>query len=306
MSKPGIVRGSYKRGWGVATLSLFCIGLLAWFVSPAQAGPLSERVVFVAPRDTMPKIYICRSDGRDLQLLTKVPGSQIQPSYSEANQRFYFVQFEDRRERIVSVDSEGDDLQIHVESPSRAYYPDPSPDGKKLIFSTDRWGASELAEVDLASGKVTRMTYDQATNTYPRYSPDGAQVVYLSRRHGQSELYLRTLATGEVERLTQTPFEEGPASWSPDGKRLIATQLKPPRQRSYLLEIDLPSGQHRTLLPDTPRVQNPVYSKDGALVVFLHDQVLWTYDPADTKPQQFTLRGEFAPEFVKWIEFPLP
>lgn len=295
-----------RRGRGVKTLGLFCIGVLIAALRPAWGGPLSERVVFVAASNRLPKIFICRSDGRDLQRLSKVPGPQLQPSFSQADQRFYFVQPIERRERIVSVDAQGEELRVHTEGVSTARYPDPSPDGKSLIFSTDKWGSLELAQLELASGSITRLTYDQGTNTYPRYSPDGTRVVYLSRRHGQSELYLRTLATGEVQRLTETPFEEGPASWNPDGRRLIATQLKPPRLRSYLLEIDLRNQTHRTLLPDLPRVQNPVYSKDGALIVFVRDQVLWTYDPADTKPQQFPLKGQFAPEFVRWIEFPLP
>ncbi len=275
-------------------------------INPALAGPLSERIVFVSQLNGIPKIYICRSDGRDLQRLSRSQGSQLQPCYSSANQRFYFVSLDERKEHIVSVDLEGEDLQVLTESTSTARYPDVSTDGKTLIYSTDKWGALELAQLDLASGVSKRLTYDQAANTYPRYSPDGSKVLYLSRRHGQSELYLLTLATGDTERLTFTPFEEGPGNWRPDGRRIIASQLKPPRRRNNLLEIDLQDGQHRALLQEYQGVRNPIYSKDGTLVAFIRNDSLWTYDPADTKAQPFPLRGNFSPEFVRWIEFPLP
>ena len=185
-----------KRGWGVATLSLFSCFLLLT-LGPAVGGPLSERVVFVAPSNDMPKIYICRSDGRDLKRLSKLAGPQLQPSYSPVTGRFYFVRpGEKRREQIVSVNSEGEDLLIHTEGVFSARYPEPSPDGERLLFSTDMWGSLELAQLELATGGITRLTYDQATNTWPRYSPDGRQVVYLSRAHGQAELYLLTPSTG--------------------------------------------------------------------------------------------------------------
>lgn len=289
------------------TLSLFCMVALLIALTPALAGPLSERVVFVSQLNGMPKIYICRSDGRDLQRLSKTPGPQLQPCYSPVNQRFYFVALDERKERLVSVDLEGEDLQFLTDSKSTARYPDVSTDGKTLIYSTDKWGSLELAQLDLVSGVSKRLTYDQASNTYPRYSPDGSKVLYLSRRHGQGELYLLTLSSGETERLTFTPFDEGPGSWRPDGRRIIASQLKPPRRQNNLLEIDLENGLHRNLLQNESRgVQNPIYSKDGTLVVFVRNQTLWTYDPADTKAHPFPLRGNFSPEFVRWIEFPLP
>jgi TolB protein len=285
------------------TLSLFCFWLS---FSAAMAGPLSERLVFVAPVNGMAKVFLCRIDGRDLQRLSKTPGPQLEPFFSEARQRFFFVREIDRQHQIYSVDIEGEDLTAHTDGLSQARHPHVSPDGRKLIFSTDKWGAFELAEIDLEDGSSRRLTYDQAINLYPRYSPDGTSVLYLSRRHGQAELYLLDPATGATRRLTQSPFDEGPGSWRPDGKRIVATRVLPPRLRTKLLELDLESGVERLLLPDLHPIRSPVYSTDGTLIVFAKDQALFTYDPSDTAALPFPLRGQLGPDYVQWVEFPLP
>ena len=291
-----------RRGWGLATFGLFCFCLLG----RAGAGPLSERLIFVAPVNEIEKVFLCRIDGRDLQRLTRVPGEQLQPFFSEALQRFFFVRIIDRRQQIYSVDIEGDDLRAHTEGVAQSRHPCVSADGQRLIYTTDRWGAYELAEMDLATGEITRVTYDQSINTYPRYSPDGNSVLFLTRRNGQSDLYLRDLASGDLRRLTETPFDEGPASWRPDGRRVVATRAVPPRLRIKLIEIDLETDQERILLPETSPAQFPMYSKDGTQIVFVRNQAIFTYDPSDTAALPFPIRGQLNPGYVQWVEFPLP
>jgi Tol biopolymer transport system component len=295
--------GRNRRGWGLATLGLFCFCL---FAQPGAAGPLSERLVFVAPVHGLAKIFLCRPDGRDLHRLTRTPGEQLEPYYCEALQRFFFVRTIDRRQQIFSVDREGEDLRQHTGGVFQSRYPHLRADGKKMVYATDKWGAFELAEQDLDSGESTRLTYDQAINIYPRYSPDGTAVLYLSRRHGQSELYLRDLASGDTRQLTQTPFDEGPANWRPDGRRIVATRITPPRMLSKLLEIDLSSQVERVLLPEVSPARFPVYSKDGSLIVFVKDQAIFSYDPSDTAALPFPMRGQLNPEFVQWADVPLP
>lgn len=286
----------------------FIFGLFCFmaFTRPVTAGPLSERLVFVASLRGLSKIYLCRIDSRDVQRLSKVEGDQFDPTFSEALQRFFFVRQIDRRSQIYSVNLEGEDLRAHTEGVSQARYPHVSPDGKTLIYSTDKWGAFELAELDITSGVSTRLTYDQGISTYPRYSPDGKKILFLTRRHGQAELYLRERLTGDNQRLTHTPFDEGPGSWHPDGKKIIATRVVPPRRQTKLLELDLERQTERILLPELHATRWPSYSKDGTLITYVRNEAIFTYDSSDTVPAQFPLRGQLSPNYVLWVEYPLP
>ncbi len=280
---------------------LFCLLALS-----ASAGPLSERILFVSPVHNRWKLFICRSDGRDLVRLTSVKGDQLDPHFSPALGRVFFVRPVRGRDQICSVDLEGDDFQVHVQGVFHARNPHVHPSGKKLVFSTDKWAQFELAEWDLESEKLTRLTYGEALATHPRYSPDGNSILFLSRRHGQSELYLMTPENGEYRRLTNSPFHEGPGSWSPDGSRVIATRVMPPKKRTRLLELQLEGATERLLLHKTEQLQAPTYSADGSQIMFLLHEELMTYHTSDTAPKLFPLRGTMAPQSVQWITIPLP
>lgn len=252
------------------------------------------------------KLFVCRSDGRDLVRLTSARGDQLDPYYSQSLGRVFFVRPVRGREQICSVDLEGDDLTTHVEGVFHARHPHVDPSGQKLVFSTNKWGQFELAELDLQSQEMKRLTYGEALATHPRYAPDGKSILYLSSRHGQSELYLLNPESRGFTRLTHSPFHEGPGQWSPDGRRIIATRVMPPKKRTRLLELDLESGTERLLLHKTEQLESPTYSADGSQIMFILDDELMTYDTSDTTPTLFPLKGKMAPRSVQWITVPLP
>lgn len=284
----------------------FFLFLFLFSLAPLEAGPLSERVIFTASRNRFPKLYICRSDGRDLRRFSDQLGTQTDPSYSRALNRVFYVRNFKGRDQVCSVDEEGEDFRLEVDLRANARCPDVSPDGQKLLFITDMWGAYELAEMDLKSRRVERLTYDQGINTYPAYSPDGTRIVFLSRRSGQSELYLLDLETERTRRLTDTPFHKGIPAWNPSGSRVVSTEAVPPELKSVLFELDLETDKIRYLLPRTRDVSAPTYSVDGTQILFVEEDTLFTFDPSDTTALPFPLKGNLYPEQAIWVEFPLP
>lgn len=291
----------------IRVLGRFFVVLLSLLlIRPTSAGPLSERVLLVAPRSRMNKLYICRPDGRDLRRFCKQPGTQTEPALSTTLKRVFYVRQNKRYSEICSADLSGEDFRVELSMRANARNPAPSPDGKRLALSTDLWGAYELAELDLQTGQLHRLTYNQGINTHPQYSPDGERLLFLGRRHGGSQLYLLTLQNKALEQLTDSPFNKGRPSWNPEGTRVVATEALPPKLWSALFELDLSSRKKRFLLPKTRNVSVPSYSVDGTQILFIEQDTLYTFDPADTTAQPFPLRGELYPEDAVWVNFPLP
>jgi Tol biopolymer transport system component len=284
----------------------FVFLLLLTLGRPASAGPLSERILLVAPTNGLSKIYVCRPDGKDLRRFSRVPGDQTQPRYSNKLQRIFYVRPHKGISQICSVDVEGRDFKVELAMESNTLNPDVSPDGQTLLFSTDLWGPYELAELDLKSREIRRLTYDQGINTYPRYSPDGQSILFLSRRNGASQVYLLERHNHALRALTESPFNKGKPSWNPAGTRIISTEAKPPRFHSVLFELDLATGKKRFLLPKIRKVSAPTYSADGSQVLFIEQERLLTFDPADTTALEFPLRGTLFPVDACWVTFPLP
>lgn len=284
---------------------VFVVALLA-LALPVQAGPLSERVLLVAPVNGLDKLFICRPDGRDLRRFSSQRGDQTSPTYSRTLERVFYVRPYKGRSQICSVDLEGGDFKLEVALNAEARYPDVSPDGSKVVFASDLWGAMELAELDRESGEVKRLTYDQTVNTHPRYSPDGEEILFLSHRTGRAELFLFTPRQPAFRQLTDTPFSKGAPAWNPTGTRIVYTEAIPPKLRSALVELDLESGKRRFLLPKTRNVGHPKYSADGSQIIFVEAFTLYTFDPADTTALDFPIRGELNPLEAIWVTFPLP
>lgn len=289
-------------------LGLFLYGFLVLsLMAPTEAGPLSEKVLIVSEKRGLNKLYICRSDGKDLRRFCKQPGHQLQPHYSSALDRVFFVRLDSkRREQICSVNSKGKDFKVELSTRGRASYPCVSPDGKKLLCSTDRWGALELAELDLETKKLERLTYDQGVNTHAKYSPDGTQILFLSRRNGISQIYITDRAAENFKLVDQSLFHKGAPAWNPAGTRVVSTESLPPQLTSVLFEVDLETQKKRFLLPKNHNVSDPTYSSDGTQILFIEEDTLFTFDPADTTAHPFPLRGNLFPKDALWVEFPLP
>ncbi len=290
----------------LALTLLFGLSLILALAAHAGAGPLSERVFFVARVSGFKKIYLSRPDGRDLRRLTPDLGHQTDPTFSQALERVFYVRLYKGRHQICSVNLEGENFRVEVELHAEALFPDVSQDGHRLVFVTDMWGAFELAEMDLVSREITRLTYDQTVNLYPKYSPSGHDILFTSLRTGHSELFLLKRETGGFQQLTDTPFSKGAGEWSPDGRRVVSTERIPPRLWSTLFELDLESGKTRRLLPATQHVALPSYSPDGTQILFLQQETLFTHDPSDTVAVPFPVRGNLQPSEASWSRVPLP
>lgn len=260
----------------------------------------------VARQNGFDKLFVCRPDGRDLHRLTPQLGHQAMPCYSADLQRVFYVRYQKSRYEICSVGLDGDDFKLEVSLQADALYPDVSSDGKRILLSTNLWGAMELAEFDRDSRTLHRLTYDQTINTFGKYSPDGESILFQSLRTGHPELFLYHKDGPGFEQITDSGFGKGSGSWSPDGKRIVSTEALPPKFRSVLFEIDLASGKKRYLLPKSHNVSHASYSPDGTHILFIEQETLYTFDPADTRALPFPIRGNLKPSDAIWVSVPLP
>ncbi|MGY6518466.1 MAG: amidohydrolase family protein [Lysobacteraceae bacterium] len=158
-----------------------------------------------------------------------------------------------------------------------------TPDSNEVVV----WAQGQLWRVDIASGQPRRIPFtvdvDMRVTAAPRArqtlddgdfqprmirdvatSPDGRTVVF----HAVGALYTRSLPGGTPRRLTgeQGVFEYQPA-FSPDGSRLLYTTWSD-QDMGAIHEIDLASGQRRTLTTQKGFYYGPRYANDGSMIVY--------------------------------------
>lgn len=158
-----------------------------------------------------------------------------------------------------------------------------TPDAKSVVV----WAQGRLWRVDMASGEASNIPFSaqveqavaqplrfeqplEGDSFQPRMirdvatSPDGRTLVF----HAVGKLWKKTLPDGRPERLTgdETHFEYQP-SFSPDGRRLLYTSWSD-ADMGAVHEIDLASGQRRTLTAEKGFYYGPQYSRDGRMIVW--------------------------------------
>lgn len=158
-----------------------------------------------------------------------------------------------------------------------------TPDSQSVVV----WAQGKLWRVDMASGEASNipfsarveqqlaqpLRFDQdlpGDSFAPRMvrdvatSPDGRSLVF----HAVGKLWTRALPNGRPQRLTQdaTHSEYQPA-FSPDGRKLLYTSWSD-AGLGAIHELDLASGQRRTLTSEPGFYYAPSYSRDGSQIVW--------------------------------------
>ena len=158
-----------------------------------------------------------------------------------------------------------------------------TPDSKSVVI----WGQGKLWRVDMASGTPAQIPFraqvSQTVAAPLRFSrnldgdrfeakmirdaatsPDGNTLVF----HALGQLWKKSLPNGTPMRLTAetTHFEYQP-SFSADGRKLLYTTWSDSELAS-IRELDLTSGQVRTLSREPGFYYGPRYSNDGRRIVY--------------------------------------
>src|SRR6185503_3858045 len=152
-----------------------------------------------------------------------------------------------------------------------------TPDGRTLIYDEPQVHhtfetRSDLSAVDVASGRVRRLTRGLRARE-PDVSPDGTRLVFVRRVDDRSELYTMALDGSGLRALTSSVPEtqwSGPR-WSPSGAQIVAARWTSGGWLDLLL-VDAATGALTPLTDDRARDMEPVFSHDGAHVVFRSDR----------------------------------
>jgi imidazolonepropionase-like amidohydrolase/Tol biopolymer transport system component len=257
--------------------------------------------VFEYDKDSNAGIYaiqrLDRETGESVRLVGG-PGGAIRPTPSPDGRSLAYVKrvrfqstlfvqdLASGHERAV-YDQLDRDLQetwaIHGVYPAFAW----SRDGRELVF----WAGGKIRRLAIDTGTVTdvpfrvsdsrsvtaalRFPVEVAPQHFPiklarwvETSPDGSQVLF----QALGKLWVKQLPNGKPTRLTtdEVGFEyEG--SWSRDGRRIVYTHFDDQQFGSVRVVASAPGSQPQVITTTPGHYFEPVFSPDGAAVVYRKD-----------------------------------
>jgi TolB protein len=244
---------------------------------PGDDSPYMGKILFSSDRDGNYEIYLMNPDGTGLVNLTKNPGADYTPRWSQDRSQIVFVSERDGDPEIYVMNPDGSNQRRVTHDKGRDLYPDFSPDGKRLTFTSDRSGNQDIYVADFDGKDLSHLTDltekvqtkdgKPADDAVSVWSPAGDKLLFVSDRDGNNELYLMNPDGSGVANLTHHPKNDFGGTWSYDGTQIAFTSDRDSDANEiYIMNRD-GSGVHR-MTSDAASKFWPVFSRDGKRLLY--------------------------------------
>jgi TolB protein len=238
--------------------------------APARAGAPSRDLVFERTVGGNQDLYLIPAGGGVARRLTDHRGTDALPRWSRDGKWIYFTSDRSGNWQIYRVAPAGGEPERVRKNSYTEWQVEPSPDGKQIAFLSNKDGPEHLFVMDLATG-AERVLARHGRSTImgnPSWSPDGSRIVFSSNWRIGHQIYIVN-ADGSGERRL-TAFRRGGCEprFHPDGHHVVYVSRGHLSERSRPTEIDLGTGEEKTLV-DWPALNyNPAYSPDATEIAF--------------------------------------
>ena len=161
------------------------------------------------------------------------------------------------------------------------------PDGSGILIKTTIDGRGAVRKIDPSSGAQTDLAADLGNLPFLSTplltcSPDGRWLAYVGdkdasddrERSSRVEIRIQPLDGGPERQLTHIGANINAYSWAPDGSSIVFSANRFGRYDIY--KVAVPSGETVRLTDDTRYEVYPVFTADGAHVVYVRLNELWT------------------------------
>jgi len=246
----------------------------AWSPDGARLIYATENVDDPYGRDTISQLWVLDVRAGEKRLLHR--GDAVDPSFSPSGDRVVFWAAISGIRDIWTISAEGGEPQSVTNDTHTDWNPFFSSDGRTLFFISDRNGRPNLWRVPIeeASGRVLGEPVPVTAGSTPidnaSISSDGQRVTFAAQ--STSTEFLRLGFDPTSEQVTGEPITVYASTnslfqfeVSPDGRRL-AFRTGAPKEDIVVMDMD--GTGRRRLTDDAFRDRGPVWTSDGAWLVF--------------------------------------
>ncbi|MBK7828137.1 hypothetical protein [Nannocystis sp.] len=277
MRPDGSGRVELLRGSGIYPAAIDRAGTTLAVIAVDEAEGHQERVQLFALGDGPLAAPLWQS----------LPGAQVRnPSFSPDGRFLVFESSAASFRDIYRLELPAGPLLRLTDNEEGNYEPVYAPDGRAIAFVSSRDGNAEVYRMNPDGGEPLRLTSFDLDDWGPQWAPDSQTIAFLSNREQIDRIFLMRPDGGDLRRLTKDrsaapgdgaplgtePHETEP-SFAPDGQAIVHGVRSGPKGTG-LRVTPLPGagGTGVALSDGEASDRNPVWSPDGAHLVFVRDQ----------------------------------
>jgi len=178
--------------------------------SPAIS-PNGQKVAFIWNKGGSPNLYVCQSDGSNVQQLSKNRDAESSPCWSPDGQTICFVSRERGPANLFIVSASGSGRR-HLETGfGNATEPSWSPDGKWIAFTRQRAGGFDICIVPSRGGSAMALVDGED----PSWAPNSRAIIFCKGPDHSKVLSLLDAPTKRVKDIARISESNSQPSWAP-------------------------------------------------------------------------------------------
>jgi TolB protein len=193
-----------------------------------KPGLATSRIVFVSDKSGRKQVYVCDSDGREVQQVTHDRHAAVSPTISPDASMIAFTSYRSGFPDVRLMDIHSGWEREVSDTPGSSAGPAFSPDGSRLAMVMSFIGNPEIFVRDLNSNTAACISDSVGAPGSPSWHPDGKRIAFSNDDGGGSSIYIVEVPEkeGQATRLFRWSTGWGDSTdpeWSPDGKQLAFT-----------------------------------------------------------------------------------
>jgi TolB protein len=265
--------------------------------------PDGSRIAYMVIDGGKATIWLADSTGRNGRQLSAEGFEEFSESdpWSPDGSELVYVSRRTGTADVWVLPMNGDPARQLTRDVRNDYAPRWSPDGKWVAFLSERGRQTDIWIVPAAGGAPRRVTDDAAAEDDLQWVP-GRDEIGFSTGVVRRGLWVQALADGTERRITPDSIRVGDFDLSPDGSQVVYEVVRGGGVTD-LQVVAVAGGAPQTLVANSARSTAPLWSPDGAKVLFLSDRSgtddVWVVEVSGGEPRRLVEwpTNEFSAEW---------
>jgi TolB protein len=178
-------------------------------MSPAVS-PDGRKVAFICDRGGSPNLYLCDSDGNNMQQLSHSRDAESSPCWSPDSRTICFVSRERGPADLYTISAAGGPKRRLETGVGNATEPAWSPDGKWIAFTAQR-GGFDICIVRSQGGTAQELTRGED----PTWAPNSRTIIFCKGPDHGKVLSLLDVPTKQYKDIARILESNSQPSWAP-------------------------------------------------------------------------------------------